>query len=146
MAGRSEVQRSAAYAALSVSGKTVLKVIEEEVRRGGGAITLDQFMDVDMSRSAARYGIRQCEELGFIAVSMGPRHNNLFKLADGWRGLSADEAARRVKQARLPTPPRQTGAPPRAVRPVKVRVEVEQPAVERRAPSLPQVQWLGDGR
>ena len=143
MAGRT-VERSAAFAALSVGGQRVLKVIEAEVKRGGGAISLDDLMDrADLCRSSVRRGIRQCEALSFITVTMGPRRTNEFKLADGWRELSADEAARRVKQARLPTPPRQTSAPPRAARPLKVRVEVEQPAVERRAPSLPQVQWLG---
>ena len=31
---------------------------------------------------------------------------NVFRLSDGWRGLDMDEAKRRVKLARLPTPPR----------------------------------------
>jgi hypothetical protein len=143
MAGCSQAQRSAAYAALCVGGQLVLKVIEEEVRRGGSAISLDMFMErADLCRCSVRRGIRQCEALGFVAVSRGPRHNNLSKLADGWRDAdTADEAARRAKMARLPTPPRQIIAPPRAVRQVKARVE--QPRIERAAPSLPTLQWLG---
>jgi hypothetical protein len=142
MAGR-EVQRSAAYRALSDGGQRVLKVIEDEVRRGGSAISLDTLMDATgLCRSSVRRGIRQCELVEFIAVSMGPRHNNLFKLADGWRNVDkADEAKRRIKQAKLPTPPRQISAPPRAVRPVKARVEVEQPP-PRAAPSMPVVAWV----
>ena len=143
MAGRSEVRKSPAFEALSVGGKRALKVIEEEVRGGGSAITLDELMDrADLCRSSVRRGIRQCELVGFIAVAMGPRRVNLFKLSDGWKSLDAAEAKRRMKLAKEPTPPRQSSAPPTA-RQAKVRVEVEQPPVERRAPSLPQVQWLG---
>jgi hypothetical protein len=146
MAGRSELQKSPAFAALSDSGKRVLQVIEQ-AGRGAVAISLEQFMDADMRRSAARYGIRQCEELGLIAVTMGPRRVNQFALADGWRDLeTAGEAARLVKLARLPTPPRASSAPPRAVKQAKARVEVEQPPTVRQVPSMPTVAWIGDGR
>jgi hypothetical protein len=141
MAGRSEVQRSAADAALCVGGQRVLKVIEEEVRGGGSAITLDQLMDrADLCRSSVRRGIRQCELVGFIAVAMGPRRVNLFKLSDGWKSLDAAEAKRRMKLAKEPTPPRQISAPPKPVR--QARVEVEQPP-PRAVPSMPVVAWIG---
>jgi hypothetical protein len=141
MAGRA-VERSPAFAALSVGGQRVLKVIEQQAGRGVVAISLDDLMDrADLCRSSVRRGIRQCEALGFVVVAMGARRCSVFKLADDWRSVDEVEAKRRIAQARLPTPPRQTSAPPKPVKPVKV--EVEQPPVERRAPSLPQVQWLG---
>jgi hypothetical protein len=61
MAGRSEVQQSAAYPALSVGGKRVLDVIGEEVGRDGVAISLSCFMERGMCRAAARHGIKQVE-------------------------------------------------------------------------------------
>ena len=64
MAGRSELQKSPAFAALCVGGKQVLKVVEDEVRRGGSAISIDGFMErADLCRSSVRRGIRQCEVL-----------------------------------------------------------------------------------
>ena len=59
---------------------------------------------------------------------MGPRRVNVFRLSDGWRGLDMDEAKRRVKLARLPTPPRASSMPPKPVR--QVKVPVERPAVK----------------
>jgi hypothetical protein len=142
MAGRS-LQKSEAYATLSVGGGRVLDAVEQLAGRGAVAITLEQLMELtDLCRSSVRRGIRQCELVGFIAVAMGPRRVNLFKLCDGWKSLDAAEAKRRMKLAKEPTPPRQSSAPPRAVRPVKVPVEVEQPP-PRAVPSMPQVQWLG---
>ena len=143
MAGRSQAQRSAAYAALGVSGVKVLSVIEQKAGRGAVAISLDTFMgETELGRCSVRRGVRLAEELGFISVAVGPRHNHEFRLVDDWRDVDADGAAQRVKQARLPTPPRPRSAPPKPVRPVKV--EVEQPVEPQRyTPSLPQVQWLG---
>jgi hypothetical protein len=63
MADRSEVQKSAAYAALSVGGKRVLHVLEQEVGHDGVAISLGCFMERGMCRAAARYGIKQVELL-----------------------------------------------------------------------------------
>jgi hypothetical protein len=117
MAGRSELQKSAAYWALSNGGRKVLHAVEQQAGRGAVAITFEQLMEESgLCRSSVRYGVKQAQLLGFIAVSMGPRRTNEFKLTDGWRGLSADEAKRRVAQARLPTPSRESSAPPRAVR------------------------------
>jgi hypothetical protein len=146
MVGRPEAQRSAAYGALSVGGKLVLKVIEDDVRRGSGAITLDRLMEQrDLCRSSVRRGIRQCEALGFVSVSMGFRRVGQFQLSDRWRALDADEAARLVKLAKSKTPPRATSAPPKPVRPVKARVEVEQPPPPRQ-PSMPVVAWIALAR
>ena len=140
MAG--EVERSAAYRALGFSGAKVLKVIEQEVRRGVSAVSLDTLAgETGLCRSSARRGVRLAEVLGFLTVIMGVRHNSLYQLSDGWRSVGEDEAARRVKLARLPTPPRERIAPPKPATQAKVRVEVEQP--QRYTPSLPQVQWLG---
>ena len=75
-------------------------------------------------------------------VSMGPRRVNVFWLSDGWRGLDMDEAKRRVKLARLPTPPRQISAPPKPVRQAQVEQPVEQPP-PRAVPSMPAVAWIG---
>ena len=94
-----------------------------------------------MGRCSVRRGLRLAEELGFISVAVGPRHNHEFRLVDDWRDVDADEAKRRVKQARLPTPPRPRSVPPKPVRPVKVKVEVERPPP--RQPSMPAVAWLG---
>jgi hypothetical protein len=145
MAGRSHVLRSPAYLALSASGKKVLNLIEQEIGHGCAAISLDQFMDTGMCRSAARYGIKQCEALGFVAITTGARRVSLFKLTDGWRALGADEAARRIKQARLPTPPRASRVPPKPVRQVKAPVEPPR-TMQRRVPSLPTMPWQDNGR
>jgi hypothetical protein len=68
MADRSEVQKSAVYAALSVGGKRVLHVLEQEVGHDGVAISLGCFMERGMCRAAARYGIKQVELLGFVML------------------------------------------------------------------------------
>jgi hypothetical protein len=75
-------------------------------------------------------------------VSMGPRRVNVFRLSDGCRGLDMDEAKRRVKLARLPTPPRASSMPPKPVR--QVKVPVERPRTVRRVPSL--LAWQDDVR
>jgi hypothetical protein len=111
MAGRSDVLGSAAYAALSDGGRRVFQVIEEQAGRGAVAISLGRFMQHGMCRSTAIRGIRQCEVLGFVSVAVGHRSVGVFRLADGWRGLDMDEAARRVRLARLPMPPRQRVPP-----------------------------------
>ena len=131
MADRS-VKLSAAYEALSVGGKRVLHVIEEEVGHDGSAISLREFMRRGMCRATARIGIKQCELVGFVNVTMGHRRVNVFRLAAGWRGLDMDEAKRRVAQARFPMPPRPSSVPPKPATQVKV---VELPTV-RRVPSL----------
>jgi hypothetical protein len=68
MADRSEVLASAAYAALSVGGKRVLQVIEDEVRRGGGRARWTggggAAVARGMCRAAARHGVRQVEARG----------------------------------------------------------------------------------
>jgi hypothetical protein len=49
-------------------GQRVLKVVEDEVRRGGSAISLDTLMERGMCRAAARYGIKQVELFGFVML------------------------------------------------------------------------------
>jgi hypothetical protein len=101
--GSTLVTLGAAYK--SNGGRKVLHAVEQQAGRGAVAITFEQLMEESgLCRSSVRYGVKQAQLLGFIAVSMGPRRTNEFKLTDGWRGLSADEAKRRVAQARLPTP------------------------------------------
>ena len=125
MAGRA-VERSAAFAALSVGGRKVLKVIEEEVRRGAVALSLDDLMgESGLCRSAVRYGVKQAQLLGFIAISVGHRRVNQFALSDHWRELDEDEAKRLVAKARSPTPQRPRTVPPKPVK--RARIEVEQP-------------------
>ena len=118
------------------------RVIEQKAGRGAVAISLDTFMgETGLGRCSVRRSVRLAEELGFISVAVGPRHNHEFRLTDDWRDVDADEAKRRVAQARLPTPPRPRTAPPKPVRQAKVEVERIEP--QRYTPSLPQVQWLG---
>ena len=61
----------------------------------------------------ARFGIKQCERLGFITVGTGVRRANTFRLVDGWRTVDAVEAKRQVQLAKLPKPPKppQVAAP-----------------------------------
>ena len=141
-------EHSPSYAAaLKISGKRVLRVIEHEIEHSGDgvAISLEQFMAHGMCRAAARYGIKQCECVGFITVAAAARRVNTFAFCDGWRALDADEAARRVKQAKLPKPQRADSepVPPKPVKPPKV----ERPRFsQRRMPSLPSMPWQDDGR
>jgi hypothetical protein len=129
MADRSEVLQSATYAALSVGGKRVLKVILDHVGHDAAAISLAQFMERGMCcRSTARIGIKQCELVDFVTVSMGHRRVNVFRRSDGWRGLDADEAKRRVRLARLPMPPRASSVPSKP----QVKAPVERPRTLRR--------------
>jgi hypothetical protein len=111
MAGRS-VQQSPAFAALSVGGVRVFHVILDQVGHDGAAMSLRQLMDLSgLCRSSVRIGIKQCELVEFVSVTMGHRRINTFTLSDGWKSLDADEAARRVKLARSPMPPRQRVSP-----------------------------------
>jgi hypothetical protein len=75
---------------------------------------------------------------------MGPRRVSAFQFADGWRGLHADEAKRRVAQARLTTPPCASSVPPKPVR--QVKAPVERLRTVRRVPSLPTMPWHDDRR
>ena len=95
---RSEVLQSAAYAALKPSGKGALHVIEDALSRSGDgvAISLNQFLALGLCRTAARYGVKQCERVGLVTVNTGPGRVHVFMMADGWKSISADEAARRM--------------------------------------------------
>jgi hypothetical protein len=150
MAGRSGINESVAYKALSASGSQVLRVIEQRARHGGAAITLGQIMEAGMCRSSARSGVRQCEALGFIVVGLGPRRVGEFELTDGWRNVvDVREAKRLVKASKA----QRQSRTPATVEPVEVEtveevveaVEIEQPPPVMRQPSLPALRWL-DGR
>ena len=103
---RSEVLQSAAYAALTPSGKQCLHLIEDEIERGDGAAMLPRsfFTVRGLSKAATSFGVKQCERLGFVSVGTGVRGTNLLWLSDGWRTIDAVEAARRVRLAKLPKP------------------------------------------
>jgi len=153
MTDRSGVVASAAYAAMTRSGRRVLHLIEGEVERGGGtaSISLDDFdRRFGCSRRSTRFALKQIALCGFITIGMGPRRIKTFRLYDGWRAVTADEAARLVKQARLPQPPR--AAVPKLPKPVKPPNASKPPKVqrprmnERRAVSLPKLSFVDDGR
>jgi hypothetical protein len=82
--------------------------------------------------------------LDFVAISMGPRRVSALQFMYGWRGLHADEAKRRVAQARLTTPPRASSALPKPVR--QVKATVERLLTVRWVPSLPTMPWHDDRR
>jgi hypothetical protein len=148
MADRS---KSPAYAALTASGKQVLRVIEAKARHGGAAITLGTFMSAGMCRSSARSGVKQCLALGFVVVTTGVRRVGQFELAEGWRGVTDARSAKRlVKAAKLPaqrqsrTPHKRVEVEP-TVEPMAVKVieTVEFSPPESRTPSMPTLAWLG---
>ena len=146
---RSAVLQSPAYAALTPSGKRCLHLIEDEVERCGGAARIPRkgFMAVGISKAAVSFGIKQCERLGFVSVTVGLRHANVFVLLDDWRLLDAAEAARRVKLARLPKPPRVAAPKPPKPAATPKPVKAEPPRmIERRVPSLPRLSFMDDGR
>jgi hypothetical protein len=150
MAG--EVEASAAYRAMASSGQKVLAAIEREIERGNAALSFETLMELSgLCRSAVRLGVKQAEALGFVIVTSGARRTSTFALAEAWRDLNIIEAKRLARLARGPSPPRERSARlthkpqvhrVKAERPVEPEVEVERP-VERRAPSLPPLQWLG---
>jgi len=153
MTDRSGVVASAAYAAMTRSGRRVLHLIEGELERVGGTanISLDDFdRRFGCSRRSTRFALKQLAMCGFITISMGPNRINTFRLCDGWRAVPADEAARSVKQARLPQPPR--AALPKLPKPVKPPKASKPPKAkrprmnERRVVSLPKLSFMDDGR
>jgi len=152
MAERADVMRSAAYAAMSPSGRKAFHLIEGEVERGDGAaaIPINHFTASGMCRAAARFGTKQCVLLGFASVNVhaGPNRANVFRLIDKWRGVDAIEAKRRVAQAKLPQPPRPSAAKPvKPVKPAPAPKPVEPQRTERRVVvTLPRLSFMDDGR
>jgi hypothetical protein len=159
MADRS-MRKSPVFAALTASGRKVLTVIERQVWRGGGAISLALLMErADLCRSSVRHGVRLLVELGFIEVALGPRRVSVFSLSARWRSVDAASAVRLAKRARSPSPPRPPSEPPKPVEPTSpreepstnarrkqlgvrpVKVEVEPPTPPRQ-PSMPVLAWL----
>ena len=106
------------------------------------ARSLADFTSRAMSRSAARFGVKQVALLGFVQLTAGARRVNTFSRSAGWCVLDADEAARRMQFARQPMPQRASSEP---VKPVKLPtpVTVERPRTMQRAtPSLPRLRCL----
>ena len=151
---RTGVRQSPAYLAMTPAGRRVLDFIEREVERGGDnvPISLTTFTsDGGMCRAAARYGIKQCERLGFISIGVGARYSNTFTLTDEWRTVDAVEARRQVQLAKLPKPPQ----PPRVAAPQRVKLPkpASTPKPVTVAPSntprpitLPHLAFMDDGR
>jgi hypothetical protein len=144
---------SAAYRALKPSGRRALHLIEDALSRSGdgAAVSLNRFLELGLCRTAARYGIRQCERLGFITVGVGARRVRVFRMADGWKFLDADEAKQRMALAREPM--QRAVSKPVTVEPPKVEalpkpVQVERTrGIERRVTvSLPRLSFMDDGR
>ena len=112
-------------------------MIEEEVRRGGVAISLDDLMGgwlVQIGGQARRQAVRGS---GLHRLSVGHRRVNQFALSDHWRELDEDEAKRLVswrscRRHRV-----------RACRPSRQVKVGERPRTVRRAPSLPPWQVVG---
>ena len=104
-------------------------------------------MAVGISKAAVSFAIKQCERLGFVSVGVGTRHCNVFTLINDWRTIDAASAARLVKLARLPKPPRVAAPKPPKPAPTPKPAKVEPPrTVERRVPSLPRLSFMDDGR
>ena len=153
MTDRSGVVASAAYAAMTRSGRRVLHLIEGEVERGGGtaSISLDDFdRRFGCSRRSTCFALKQLALLRLHHHRHGTAPRQDVPLYDGWRAVTADEAKRLVKQARLPKPPR--AAVPKLPKPVKPPKASKPPKVkrprmnERRAVSLPKLSFVDDGR
>ena len=148
---RSEAQASPAFAALKPSGKRVLRVVERECGGGAAAISIARFMESGMGRHAAYYGVKQCERLGFVSLSLytGLHRANVFTLVDHWRSIDAVEAKRRMAQARQPKPPRVAALKPvKRAKPAPTPKPLRPRMNERRAVSLPKLSWgdADDGR
>jgi hypothetical protein len=154
MTDRSGLVASAAYAAMTRSGRRVLHLIEGEVERGGGTASISLY-DFDRrfgcSRRATCFALKQLALLGFVvAIGTGARRVNTFTLIDGWRAVHAVEAKRLVELARLPKP--QRAALPKLPKPVKPPKASKPPKVkrprmnERRVVSLPRLSFMDDGR
>ena len=149
MAG--EMLASPAYAALNPSGRRVLGTIENELSKHGDgvAISLSGMMALTgLCRAATRYGIRQCERLRFVVISVGERRVHWFAMADGWKTLDADEAERLMALAHKPMwRARISTKPVEPPKPASKPARVERPRFsQRRMPSLPTMPWQDDGR
>jgi hypothetical protein len=117
-------------------------------------ISLAEFTACAVSRSAARFGVKQVAVLGFVQITAGARRVNTFSRCDGWRAHDADAAARLVTLARGPMPQRASSkpvvpkdavsAPIGAVPPKPAAVERPR-TIQRQVPSLPRLRCLEAG-
>jgi len=147
---RTEVMQSPAYLAMTPSGKRVLHIIEGMTSRRGGepvALSHSYFMARKMTQASSCKAVKQLVALRFVKVDTGKRRTNTFTLIDGWQSIDADEAKRRMALARQPKPQRPSSKPPKP-KPVKPELKpmTVAPRNMRRAPSLPTMPWMDDGR
>ena len=110
-------------------------------------ISLAEFTACAMSRSAARFGIRQLVRLGFVQLTAGSRRVNTFSRCDGWRVHDVDAAKQLVTLARGPMPRASISKPTsgqNTPKPVQVPkpATVEPPRRMRAVPSLPHLRCL----
>jgi hypothetical protein len=146
MAGRSGINESVAFKAMSACGRQVLQVIQKRAQHGGATITLGEIMEAGMCRCSARAGIKQCQLLGFVNVTAGPRKVGRFELADGWKAVvDAYTAKKVVKASKMPAQrqSRSSSPSPANVAPLEVKDVLEQPPASIvRQPSLPSLRWM----
>jgi len=146
---RMEVMQSPAYLAMTPSGKRVLHIIEGMTSRNGGepvALSHSYFVARKMTQASSCKAVKQLVALGFVTVEADKRPNT-FTLCDNWQSIDADEAKRRMALARQPKPQRPSSKPPKP-KPVKPEPKpmTVAPRIMRRAPSLPTMPWMDDGR
>ena len=122
MAGRSEVRKSPAFGVLSVGGRKVLRVVADEAGAAAVAISLDTLM------GETTFADRRCGGASSrprrLASSASPwgRAASIFSSSATAGGNRRGRSSAAGELSRLPTPPRATSVPPRAVKTAKVPV------------------------
>lgn len=109
----------------------------------------------DDVRNSPAHQVLSTAPVGFVTVAQGRRHINVFKLRDGWRALSINEAMALADRARVepsersnerkpPAPPRRGRPPKRLARPpgMTEREHRRMHSKERPTPSLPRLRCL----
>ncbi|WP_315720176.1 MULTISPECIES: hypothetical protein [unclassified Bradyrhizobium] len=94
---------SPAYAALGGSGRSVLRVILEEIDAPSGAAQLSTvfFLQAGLSATAVMSGVPDLIALGFIKVTGKGTATREFASSDGWTTIvDKAEAERRLAEAR----------------------------------------------
>ena len=118
---------------------------DDTIRQARAAHHRDSyFMASKMTQASPCKAVKQLVALGFVTVEADKRPNT-FTLCDKWQSIDADEAKRRMALARQPKPQRPSSKPPKPVKPEPKPMTVA-PRIMRRAPSLPTMPWMDDGR
>ena len=141
---------SPAFQALTPSGKRALRLIADEVtRKGGGAVTLSRshFTARGMGKVSVTFAVKQLRLTGFVVIELGERRATVFRLIDRWRALDAHEAARRLRQARLPMarPAEAEPVKPPKPAPTPKPAKVERSSTTPRPVSLARLSFMDDG-